>query len=122
MKKVTFDNSPELVVNEGKVVRINFDVESAEQTFPAMDGGEDIVRTVYMAYVVRVSQPVTRDKIINAIVTANFPNDKMQAVVNNYLATPEDAERKQEFGDMQAWRIHAKEIADQVMSQMTVES
>ena len=116
MNKSTFDNSPELVEREGNQVRINFDVEPVEQTFPAMDGGEEIVRTVYMASVVRVSQPVTRNKIIDTIVTANYPNDKMQAVVNNYLATPEDAERKQEFGDMQAWRIHAKEIADQAIS------
>jgi len=122
MIKNTFDNSPQLIEREGKQVRINFDVEPVEQTFPAMDGGEDIVRTVYMVSVVRINLPVIRDKVIDAIITAEYPNDKMQAVVNNYLANPDDEVRKQEFDDMQAWRVHAKQVADEVMTQLTVES
>lgn len=34
MKKSTFDIKPELTVEEGKVLRINYGVEEVEETFP----------------------------------------------------------------------------------------
>jgi len=118
MTKSTFDYCPELVEQEGAVTRINFDVESVEQSVPAMsDDDEPSVRTVYMAHVVRVEQPVTRSKIISAIVDYGYPRDSMDACVNNYLNQPDDEVRKAEFTAMQQWRTHAKEVADQVMGQ-----
>lgn len=115
MKKYQFDQRPELVEMEGATVRINFDVEEVEQTLPPMGDEEPVVKTVFEAYVVRVQQPIDRSKVIDAIVTAEYPNDRMQAVVNNYLANQKDAERKQEFNDMQNWRAHAKEIATEAI-------
>ena len=119
MKKYQFDQRPELVEMEGATVRINFDVEEVEQTLPPMGDEEPVVKTVFEAYVVRVQQPVDRSKVIDAIVTAEYPNDRMQAVVNNYLANQKDAERKQEFNDMQNWRAHAKEVATEAIEALS---
>lgn len=53
----------------------------------------------------------TYDAIVDALVTAEYPAAKMQAVVNNYLSSPDDADIKAEFDQMQAWRKEAKRIA-----------
>lgn len=97
------------------MTRINFDIEEAQQEVQPMGGGEPTTRTVFKAYVVRIEQPLTHDKIVDAIITAGYPIDKMQAVQNNYLATPDDPERKAEFDAMQAWRNKAKQVASEVM-------
>ena len=53
------------------------------------------------------------NSIVNAIVSAEYPSDKMQAVVNNYLL---DAEKgKEEFEQMQNCRAKAKAIAKQLL-------
>lgn len=120
-KKSIFDEMPILVENEGHRVRINFDVEHREMTTGSDAGDDDktATRQVYAAYVVRLEQPLERDAIINAIVTAAYPQDKMQAIINNHLLDGgEDEEHEQEFLEMQQWRKHAKEVADKVMESL----
>ena len=90
MKKSEFDIQPDLVVNEGNQVRISFDAEQVEKQVEPMGGGEPTVRQIWEAYVVRLNEPLTRSRIIDAIVTAQYPGDVMQAVQNNYLANPKD--------------------------------
>ena len=121
MKKNEFDNRPSLVSDESKNVLISFDIEAVEKEIPSMDGGEPVVREIFEANTVRVEKPVERSKVIDAIISAEYPNDKMQAVVNNYLATPKDADRKAEFEAMQAWRVKAKQVADEVMAAVSAE-
>ena len=53
--------------------------------------------------------------IVDTLVTFKFPNDKMQAVINNYLLEPENSEYTTAFHEMQAWRKEAKEIAKQAL-------
>ena len=53
--------------------------------------------------------------IIDALVTYKYPNDKMQAVINNYLLEPENEEYITAFSEMQAWRKEAKGIAKQAL-------
>lgn len=55
--------------------------------------------------------------IINALVTAEYPLDKMQAVVNNYLAFADNAEVKADFDAMQAWRAEAKAYAKVLLAE-----
>ena len=61
------------------------------------------------------------DGIVNAIVTAEYPADRMQAIQNNFLKSLRgDAGTKgddylQEFNDMQAWRDLAKATAHEVL-------
>ena len=63
------------------------------------------------------------DGIVNAIVTADYPADRMQAIQNNFLrALRGDAGAKsgdylEEFNDMQNWRDLAKATAHEVLGQ-----
>lgn len=120
-KKTVFDIRPELVSNEGVCIRVNFDVEEAEVDISASSGEENgertVKRTVFKAYVVRVPQPASYDSIVSAIVSAAYPADKMQAIINNHLLEGDDesSEHEAEFKAMQGWRKHAKEIAKEVV-------
>lgn len=48
------------------------------------------------------------DTIVNAIVSDEYPNDKMQALINNYLLDPSNEDTTKEFNDMQDFRKKAK--------------
>ena len=54
-------------------------------------------------------------KIVDALITYKYPTDKMQAVINNYLLEPNNAEYIIAFNEMQTWRKEAKEIAKQAL-------
>lgn len=124
-KKSVFSVRPQLVEPEGKEVRVNFDIVA--ETVSVSTGEEDGEETteeqeVYEAYVVRVEQPLGYDKVVNAIVSAAYPSDKMQAIINNHLLDSEDDDdyeaHTEEFEAMQQWRKHAKEVAREVIAAM----
>ena len=131
IRKSTFDYQPSLIEYEGNVVRINFDVEQIELA-NNMDGneGKKASRKAYAAHVVRISQPVSRDKVIDAIVSEAYPTDKMQAIINNHFAnlgvvadggTLKDADElahEEEYVAMQEWRKKAKSVASDVMAEL----
>ena len=126
IKKSTFDYLPALIEYEGNVVRINFDVEQIELANMDSNEGKKASRKAYAAHVVRISQPVSRDKVIDAIVSEAYPTDKMQAIINNHLvnlATLADGGKldndelahEEEYNAMQEWRKKAKTVASEVM-------
>ena len=131
IKKCTFDYLPGLVEYEGNVVRINFDVEQIELA-NNMDSkaGKKASRKAYAAHVVRISQPVSRDKVIDAIISEAYPTDKMQAIINNHFVnlgviadggTLKDADElahEEEYVAMQEWRKKAKSVASDVMAEL----
>ena len=131
IRKSTFDYLPGLIEYEGNVVRINFDVEQIELA-NSMDSkeGKKAYRKAYAAHVVRISQPVSRDKVIDAIVSEAYPTDKMQAIINNHFAnlgviadggTLKDADElahEEEYVAMQEWRKKAKSVASDVMAEL----
>ncbi|MDE7349647.1 MAG: hypothetical protein K2N25_01160 [Muribaculaceae bacterium] len=55
------------------------------------------------------------DAIVDALVRAEYPHDRMDATVNNYLDDPDDPEARAEMKTMQRWRARAKEIARAAM-------
>lgn len=123
--KSIFDNAPKTVEYEGKVIRINFDVDVAELPSGGTDN-EDAKRTAFSAYVVRVEQPLERDKVIDAIVSTAYPSDKMQAIINNHLVNlatladggkldEDELAHEEEYKAMQEWRKKAKSVAGDVM-------
>ena len=132
IRKSTFDYQPSLIEYEGNVVRINFDVEQIELA-NSMDSneGKKASRKAYAAHVVRISQPVSRDKVIDAIVSEAYPTDKMQAIINNHFAnlgviadggTLKDADElahEEEYVAMQEWRKKAKSVASDVMAELS---
>ena len=123
--KSIFDNAPKTLEREGKNIRINFDVDVAELPSGGTDN-EDAKRTAFSAYVVRVEQPLERDKVIDAIVSAAYPSDKMQAIINNHLVNlatladggkldEDELTHEEEYKAMQEWRKKAKIVAGDVM-------
>jgi hypothetical protein len=140
--KSIFDNAPKTVEYEGKYVRINFDVDVTEVALgndvneenAVNDGKGDskgkenavATRSAFAAYVVRVAHPLERGKVIDAIVSAAYPSDKMQAIINNHfvnLAKIADGKKldddelahEEEYNAMQEWRKKAKSVASDVM-------
>jgi hypothetical protein len=122
--KSIFDNAPKTLEREGKNIRINFDVDVTE--LPSGTDNEEAKRTAFSAYVVRVEQPLERGKVIDAIVSAAYPSDKMQAIINNHFANlakiadgkkldADDEEHEAEYNAMQEWRTKAKSVASDVM-------
>lgn len=59
----------------------------------------------------------TYDVIVSALINADYPADKMQAIVNNYLADPTNDDAVEEMLEMQNDRKAAKYIAKQVLEQ-----
>lgn len=115
-QKSTFDIKPDLVVEEGNAIRINYEVEEIEETFDSMHGDEEsITRTVYKAYVTRLERPATYERIVSAIVNDGYSTDEMQAVMNNYQQDSTKEEYAAAYNEMQAWRRKAKEVARAVM-------
>jgi len=133
-KKYTFDSIPSLMVDEGKTILVRFGAE--ERKMVVSDGGDGVTvasetdddaeaqtKTVYDCYSVRISQPISKDKIVDAIVSHVYPSDKMQAIINNHLLDSEDdedyAEHEAEYKAMQALRKEAKQVAKDVLAQYT---
>ena len=84
---------------------VNFNVESAEGT-----------QYKYRWQSVTLEPGVWQyGPLVSAIISERYPKDAMQAVVNNYLLNPENAEHKLEFDNMQVWRENAKKIAKQII-------
>lgn len=131
IRKSTFDYSPNLIEYEGNTVRINFDVEQVElENDMDSNEGKKTTRMAYAAHVVRIEQPMERGKVIDAIVTAVYPTDKMQAIINNHFANlakiadgkkldADDEEHEAEYDAMQEWRTKAKAVAKEVMEEYT---
>ena len=130
IRKSTFDYLPDLIEYEGNVVRINFDVEQIELA-NNMDSneGKKASRKAYAAHVVRIEQPVERDKVIDAIVSEAYPTDKMQAIINNHFANlgvlvdggmldADELAHEEEYVTMQEWRKKAKSVASDVMAEL----
>lgn len=87
MKKSTFDNRPELIVHEGQVVRINFDVEAVNEQFPSMGDGETVEREVFKAYVIRMQKPVNVESIKAELLEKGFDEKKSEAVAAEVMLT-----------------------------------
>lgn len=75
IKKVEFNERPQFIENEGNVVRINFDIE---ETTRSVENGEE--QTVVLAYAVRVEQPLTEERVKQAIVAAGFEDFKADEI------------------------------------------
>lgn len=56
------------------------------------------------------------DSIVNVIISKEYPNDKMQAIINNYLLDPSNEDTTKEFNDMQAFRKKAKDWAKDLLN------
>lgn len=81
---------------------------------------EEKLSSMRFKYVVTTLPPGIYDRgtVIAQIVNSRYSNDEMQAIINNYLLDASDEEAVAEFKEMQAWRKHAKEIADRFLAEI----
>lgn len=81
IKKIEFNEQPNLIEYEGAQVRINFDVETGTAVSNnGADGGEQEPRTIYLAYVVRMDNPLNEERVKEAVMAAGFPEFKADEV------------------------------------------
>ena len=59
-----------------------------------------------------------RGQIINAVIRQDYPEDRMEAVINNYLLDPTDEDAKVAFDEMQEFRKSVKEFADSIINEI----
>ena len=88
-----------------RLVTVAIDVEKTDEGF---------------AYKEVVLQPgtINYDGIVSQLITSKYPSDRMQAIINNYLADPSDEEILQEFNTMQEWRKEAKNLAREILAEL----
>lgn len=71
---------------------------------------------IYAYEAIRTPLLYTYDLLVSTIIKDKYSDDKMQAIINNYLLNDGDEEHEEKFNEMQEWRKHAKEIAKEIMS------
>lgn len=59
---------------------------------------------------------VVYEHCVNKLISAKYPSDKMQAIINNYLADPSNTAYIEEFRAMQEWRKTAKEASKEAVN------
>ena len=57
-------------------------------------------------------------QLVSAIIESRYPNDRMQAIINNHLLDDGDAEHEAEWNAMQAWRAEAKAMAKDILAKL----
>ncbi len=105
------DIEPQFVVCNRNLGRneytINFDVEE-------LDKKERTSGQKYKYQSVTLPPGIyDRNTVISKLICSHYTNDEMTAVINNYLLGEDDEESLAEFKEMQGWRRHSKEVADQ---------
>lgn len=54
--------------------------------------------------------------VVDALIVYKYPNDKMQAIINNYLLDQSNEQVVNEFNEMQEWRKRSKELAKDILT------
>lgn len=70
---------------------------------------------IYIYEAIRTPLFYTYGLLVSLIIRERYPEDEMQAVINNYLLENDNPEYKEEFNQMQNWRQHAKDIAKEIL-------
>ena len=95
MKKSEFFERPDLATMEGDVLRISFNVTeeqvpvNTQEETPA--GQEPETRTLYRAYVVRLKNPFTIERIKDALLAHEYDGELLTATAAEALLTLVDA-------------------------------
>ena len=101
------DTMPDVIVKSAGKTQIRYDIEESERV--EMDGSK---KTCYSYSYVAIEGEVTRNKIIDAIITEEIGGkDTELALINNEIASA----GTEEYAAYQAWRQKAKAIADEVL-------
>lgn len=108
MKQLSFDKQP-LIINEQDTIVINFD--ETEVLVRDHQTEEDIKAYTYETIRINRSE-YNYEGIVSAVVRSHYSSDNVEAIVLNGSDTEEHAS---EYAALQAWRVHAKEVAKIVL-------
>ena len=107
------DTQPQFVTHTchlgRKVYTINYNIKEVALGF----GGKYRYNTITLP----VGQ-YDRATVISAIIRHKYSDDKMQAIINNYLLDPNNEEVVKEFIEMQEYRRFAKSLADDFIKEI----
>lgn len=109
--KTQSDNKLPLILKLQGGVLINFN--ESEISIPSMPGQP--AKTGYEYDQVKVSESPTKGEIVSAVIRSKYSADDELALIHNGSDTDKHA---QELSEFIAFRIEAKEIASQVLSQL----
>ena len=106
------------IIEKQKQLPIRFSkrIELGQQiaTFSVFDKQDDGTYK-YQTYTLKPAV-LDYDSIVNAIISKEYSNDKMQAIINNYLLDQSNEDTTKEFNDMQAFRKKAKDWAKDLLN------
>jgi len=105
--KVTANEYPGLVLYLQGAILISFNPEQIEKE--GITGTE----TMYQYDQVKVAASASRDQIIEAVIASKYSTGAEFATINNKDTRPD------EYSVYQSFRLQAKEIVNQVLSQLS---
>ena len=108
MKQLSFEKQP-LIINEQDTIVINFD--ETEVLVRDHQTEEDVKAYTYETIRINRSE-YNYGGIVSAVVRSHYSSDNVEAIVLNGSDTEEHAS---EYAALQAWRVHAKEVAKIVL-------
>jgi len=105
--KSNSDKYPTLLTKSAGLTQVAYDIIEVTRENP-----NGTTRTSYDYEYVAIDGEVTRDKIIDAIIKEEIGGkDAELALINNEIASA----GTEEYAGYQAWRLKAKNIADEVL-------
>lgn len=121
--KQAYSHSPYIYINVGVREMALSEIQALwDEEHPQIEGNpkeeitEEFINEHKYCYE-QVKIPMGRwnySNAVDALITHKYPNDKMQAVINNYLLDPTDTDALTEFNEMQNYRKYCKELAKQL--------
>nr|DAD87613.1 MAG TPA: hypothetical protein [Siphoviridae sp. ctAUQ2] len=113
ISKMTGNDQPQQIRYKIKLglrqYTVAFDIQELEE------GGESKLQWSEATF--DLGKP-TYSQLVAAIVQSRYPNDDMQAIINNHLLEDGDAEHEAEWDAMQAWRVEAKAKAKEILEEL----
>lgn len=115
--KVLYDHMPQLFFREGSLLRIFHSFVSVEIT------ANDVTVEKFEGYNVDVDGPADYGSIVSAIVKGEYPDARKDAILFNRELVKDNPEHEkyaqyiEEYEQFQAWRLQAKQIAAQIVSE-----
>lgn len=115
--KVLYDQMPLLFFREGSLLRIFHSFAPVEIT------ANDVTVVKFEGYNVDIDGPADYSSIVSAIIKAEYPDSKKDAILFNRELVKDNPDHEkyaqyiEEYDNFQAWRQTAKNVASQIVSE-----
>ena len=93
MKKYKYVNGKPVELTTEEIAKLQAEAEAAEREY---------------------WQSISYDDAVNAEIRKRYPQQDVEAILNNYLAFPENPEYVEEFRQLQQYRVECKSYAKEM--------